>query len=190
MSIRPDIHDSAAASAYLTDKYGSDFGVGSSGLGALNDLSENLERTLGYANPMNSAALAQIHAEQVDKRNATQQFERQMALQEDQQAFNAEEARIARDWTERLANTAYQRSAADLKAAGLNPWLAVQSPASSAGGVAASSTQGQASRAENTGTSVANTGIASMTQIVTHLIDAMAKIVSSGISAAGSASAG
>lgn len=49
-----------------------------------------------------------------------------LALQKDQQAFSAIEAQKARNHSEYLSNTAIQRQMADYKAAGLNPWLAVQ----------------------------------------------------------------
>lgn len=68
-----------------------------------------------------------------------------MAQQSAQNEFNAVEAQKARDFEERLSNTAYQRAVKDMKTAGINPVVAYSNGASGAStpsGSAASSGSG------------------------------------------------
>lgn len=77
-------------------------------------------------------------------------YSHNLDLQHDAQQFNADEAQKDRDWQKMMSDTAIQRQMADLEAAGLNPWLAlnggINGASSGSGAVASSSANGISQR--------------------------------------------
>lgn len=60
-----------------------------------------------------------------------------LAINRENNAFNAQQAELQRTWSENMSNTAHQREVQDLQAAGLNPILSANAGASTPSGAAA-----------------------------------------------------
>ena len=128
-----------------------------------------------------SAKKAQERANEANVQMNEQNNATNIQLAQDEMAFNSAEAQKQRDFEMNMSNTAVQRRMADLKAAGVNPMLAVGDPAQMVNGysASASSVRTQAGHVEpNTGVADGLAHMSSMMQSAA-MIMALSKIKSS-----------
>ena len=153
------------------------FGILTGGLGSLfhagydvaSDVGQSIGNRIGSSYPVGS--------------HGGQGYDDLLKAIADEREWNSAEAAKNRDFQERMSNTQVQRAVADIQAAGLNPWLAVQgSSALSAGvpsGDSASSSSSSAMAA------LLSNQLTNQTNLMKAVIQAVTSLGSSALKIAG-----
>lgn len=96
-------------------------------------------------------------------------------------AFSSAEAQKTRDWSEYMNSTAYQRTVADLKKAGINPMALFYGKASPAGNytssAASATSHSMAQPNFSAASSVSSSLISAISDVATSLIEALARLI-------------
>lgn len=119
-----------------------------------------------WFNAENIAKEDWIRAEQAQNN----QLARDLYFQSQANAFNAAEAQKARDYDREMSSTQFRRAVSDMKAAGLNPVLALGGSGASFHGTSAASSGGSRSSSGNAGSRGGDTSIGNVLGTVGSII--------------------
>lgn len=124
---------------------------------------------------------------QRDQQAANNQMYRDLAVNDFNNKFNAQEAQKERDWSERMRDTSYISMMNQMKQTGINPILAYSSNAASAPSGASASASGGRTSAPSSKGNVANTAsfgqlLVGVGKIVAGLVTANPGVAASGFS--------